>query len=333
MNVEDLYRLLRDGHMEAQGIVDTLADPMLVLDESLVVKSASRSFLETFNVDRYETIGQPFHKLGNGQWNIPELHWLLQEVIPKTKAVIDYKVEHDFPGLGRRTMLVTARTLHHPDHPSRSLLLSLVDATDRDHKDAAKDLLFSELRHRLKNLLGVAQAIARRTPTEGRSAAEFRDAFLGRFAALIETQDVAFADHDEPGLEPLIRRVLAPYAPDPETVVLKPGAACDLAPGAMMSLGLVLHELATNSAKYGALSVPSGRLHVGWDLEEAGHLRLTWEERDGPQVQPPSRTGYGTDLIKATVGYSMGGRVEQEYAPGGLRAEIVFPLGNGALPK
>src|SRR3712207_4547617 len=131
MNVEDLYRLLRTSHIQAQGIVDTVADPMLVLDESLRVLSASRSFIETFKVDRYETVGQLVYELGNGQWDIPELRLLLSQVLPKSTAVINYEVEHDFPGLGRRTMLLTARTLFHPDNASHSLLLSIVDATDR----------------------------------------------------------------------------------------------------------------------------------------------------------------------------------------------------------
>ena len=94
-----------------KGIVDTVADPMLVLDGSLCVRSASRAFFETFKVDRYEIIGQHIYELGNGQWDIPELRVLLLDVIPKSTAVVNYKVEHDFPGLGRRTMLLTARTL------------------------------------------------------------------------------------------------------------------------------------------------------------------------------------------------------------------------------
>jgi two-component sensor histidine kinase len=94
------------------------------------------------------------------------------EVIPKATAAITYEVEHDFPALGRRTMLLTARTLHHPDNGGHSMLLSIVDATDRSRRDAAQDMLFGELRHRMKNLLAVAQSIARQTTTKGRSAEE-----------------------------------------------------------------------------------------------------------------------------------------------------------------
>jgi two-component sensor histidine kinase len=276
MNTEDLYRILRTGHVQAQGVVDTVADPLLVLDESLCVQSASRSFFDTFKVGRDETIGQRIYELGNGQWDIPELRRLLVEVIPKTTAVIDYEVEHDFPDLGRRMMLVTARTLHHPEGGSHTMLLSIVDATDRYKRDAAKDMVSSELRHRMKNLLSVAQSIARQTTTKGRSAEEFRDDFLGRFSALIDAQDMAFPGQEEAGLGALIERILSPYMSNSETVVVEPGAAVELPARAIMSLSLVLHELATNAAKYGALTASGGQVRINWQLDEDQQLRAAY---------------------------------------------------------
>ncbi|WP_367153800.1 PAS domain-containing protein [Mesorhizobium sp.] len=118
MNLEDLYRLLRTGHVQAQGIVDTVPDPLLVLDAGLTVQTANRAFFKTFAVERYQTIGEHLYELGNGQWDIPELRRLLSDVIPRSTAVIDYEVEHEFPGIGRKTMLVTARTLFNPDEMS-----------------------------------------------------------------------------------------------------------------------------------------------------------------------------------------------------------------------
>lgn len=343
MDMEDLYRLLRAGHVQAQGIVDTVADPLLVLDESLCVQSANRSFFETFKVDRYETIGQPIYELGNGQWNIPELRRLLVEVIPKASAVIDYEVEHDFPGLGRRTMLLTARKLYHPDNGSRSMLLAIVDATDRYRRDALRDIIIGELRHRMKNLLGVAQSIARHTTTEGRSAEQYRDDFLGRFGALVEAEGLAFVEQDEAGLMAVLERIVAPYTADPEAVVIEPGAAVKLDPRTIRSLGLVLHELATNAAKYGALSASGGRVQISWQIDAAkDQLRIKWVESGGPPVTPPATTGYGTRLIQSAIAYGLGGQMEQEFAVGGLEAEIVLPLdasagsvaiANEALPR
>jgi hypothetical protein len=262
VHMEDLYRLLRAGHVQAQGIVDTVPDPLLVLDASLCVQAASRSFLETFRVGRYETIGQPLYTLGNGQWDIPALRTLLSEVIPKSTAIIDYEVTHEFPDLGRRTMLLTARKLYHADHASHSLLLTIVDATDRYRRDATKDMAFAELRHRVKNLLAVARSIARHTATDGRSAAEFRDDFLGRFAALAAAEDMTMSDPQKIGVRVLIERILAPYPVG--AILIEPGPPTELASNAALPLNMVLHELATNAASRRAATavrrVPGGLL-------------------------------------------------------------------------
>ena len=333
MNTEDLYRLLRTGHIQAQGIVDTITDPLLVLDAGLCVQNANRAFFDTFHVDRYETIGQPIYALGNGQWDIPELRRLLMEVIPRAAAVINYEVEHDFPGLGQRTMLLTARMLYHPDGGSHSLLLTIVDATERHRKDAESQLLFGELRHRMNNFLAVAQAIAHQTTTQGRSAEEYRDVFLGRFAAMVEAQNLAFKEQPKSDLATLVERILAPFTATPEGVVIEEGASVKLSARMLLSLGLIMHELATNALKYGALSRSGGQVRVSWRVDpENGRLSLKWSEAGGPPARPPTRTGYGTELIQSTASYTLGGHVEQNYAAAGLQAEIVIPLGSVSPP-
>lgn len=327
MHMEDLYRLLRNGHVEAQGIVDTVPDPLLVLDESLCVRSVSRSFLERFKVEPDETIGHPLYTLGNGQWDIPELRRLLLDVIPKAVALIDYEVEHEFPQIGRRTMLLTARTLHHPDRTSRSMLLSVVDVTERREREAAKNMLFGELRHRVKNLLVVMQSIARQTPTEGLSAQEYRDAVLGRFSALAEAQDMALLDSGKATLAKVLERILAPYLASPDVVSITSDETVLLGSRVIMNLSLVLHELATNAVKYGALSVQGGRVEVGWEVDHKdGLIKIRWREKRGPRVIPPEKAGYGTELIQSVTSYSLGGKVDQKYDPKGLQADIVIPL-------
>jgi two-component sensor histidine kinase len=330
MNLEDLYRLLRNGHVQAQGIFDTVADPLLVLDENLCVQSASRAFFATFKVGRDETIGQHLYELGNRQWDIPELRHLLEDVIPKSTAVVDYEVQHQFPGVGQRTMLVSARRLFHPDNNSRTLLLSIVDATKRREREAEKDLLVGELRHRMKNLLGLVQAIARQTSVQGRSGEEYRDAFLGRFNALVQAHEVAFSEDDEMGLKELVERTLEPYASDPALVLMAAGPAVPLVAGQVMSLSLILHELATNAVKYGALSAPSGQVRVRWEVEGASarRLRLVWQETGGPPAAAPNSLGFGTKLIEFAARHELGGQVELNYTSAGLEAEIVAPLGS-----
>jgi len=105
----------------------------------------------------------------------------------------------------------------------------------------------------------------------------------------------------------------------------------ELGPRMVMSLSLILHELATNAAKYGALSASGGQVQVSWQLEEDGsRLRLHWVESGGPRVTTPAKTGFGTELIQSATIYSLGGEVEQNYTEGGLQAEIVIPLGSAS---
>ena len=329
MNLEDLYRLLRSEHVQAQGIVDTVPDPLIVLSQDLCVISASRAFFETFGVSRDETLGRPLYELGNRQWDIPELRHLLEQVLPRSTALIDYEVRHNFPGVGQRTMLLNARRLFHPDNNSTTILLSIEDATERRRREEEKDVLLGELRHRTRNLLTLIQALANQTKAEGRSGEEYRDAFLGRFAALVRAHDLTAAAGNGGDLAELVRFTLEPYATDLAVVVIEPGPAVTLAPTQVLPLGLILHELATNAVKHGALSAPSGSVRVGWVLEEADGrhlLRLRWEERGGPWVAPPTSRGFGTRLIEFATERDLGGRAEQIFASNGLSAEIMVPL-------
>jgi PAS domain-containing protein len=102
MNLEDLYRLLRSEHVQAQGIVDTLDEPLLVLDQAGCVLTANRGFYQTFRVGRDDTVGRSLFALGDGQWDLPELRRLVGEIIPRSAAIVGYEVAGEFPTIGRR---------------------------------------------------------------------------------------------------------------------------------------------------------------------------------------------------------------------------------------
>jgi PAS domain S-box-containing protein len=334
VNLEDLYRLLRTSHVQAQSIVDTVRDPLLVLDRELTVVSASRSFYEAFGVGRDETLGRHLYELGDGQWDIPDLRHLLEQVIPRSVAVEGYEVEHDFPGLGRRAMLLHARRLFHPDNNATTLLLAVEDVTERRRGERERELRHGELRHRVGNLLATVEALARQTEAEGRTAEAYRDAFLGRLEALVRAHGLAFAAGDGgTDLAALVGGVLEPYADGAGAVEVEGGPAVALSPRRAHALALVLHELATNAVKHGALSAPGGRVRIGWEVQEEGAggggrlLRLRWAERGGPPVAPPASHGFGTRLIGTIAGHELDGGAELSFAPEGLGAEITVLLG------
>src|SRR3984893_10968915 len=157
----------------ARAIVDTVREPLLVLDKDLRVLAASRSFYLTFKVAMSDTQGQAFYDLGDGQWDIPELRVLLDKIVPEQGMMEDYEVEHQFPDIGRRTMLLNARKVFYEGNSHTTLLLGIEDVTGRralEHeredllrqKDVLlreKDMLLEELQHRVANSLQIIAAI------------------------------------------------------------------------------------------------------------------------------------------------------------------------------
>jgi PAS domain S-box-containing protein len=327
MNLEDLYRLLRSSHVQAQGIIDTLEEPLLVLDHTGCVVNGNRAFFEKFFLDRDDTIGRSLFAVGTHQWDIPELRRLLQDLIPKSVAIIGFEVTAEFPPLGRRTMLVSARRLAHPDNNSTNILMIFEDVTERRRGDAEKDILLGETRHRMKNLLAIVRALATQTEVEGRSGEEYRDAFLGRFEVVLRAEDISLAGDVETDLSVLIGQALEAAGPNRSRIV--PGPPVSLKREQIAPMSLILHELATNAFKHGALSTAQGVVHLTWRVATEGGqsaLHLHWKEENGPTVTSPKASGFGARLIQFSAAQSLSGSAELRFDPGGLQVRLTAPL-------
>ena len=120
----------------AQNIVDTVREPLLILDATLRVRSANRAFYQTFHVSTQETEGQLIYQLGNGQWDIPDLRTLLEDIVPTSSVLDDFELEHTFPVIGRRVMLLNARKLQ-AGHHGELLVLAMEDVTARKRAEEA----------------------------------------------------------------------------------------------------------------------------------------------------------------------------------------------------
>jgi len=325
VTLEELYRLLRIGHAQAQGIVDTIEQPLVILDDRLHVVYANPAFLRGFRAEPDETVGASLFRLGDGQWDVPALRRLLEDVVPHAAAVDGFEVAHDFPGLGTRTFLVHARRIVTPDQHAARILATFEDVTERRRSDASKDLLITEGDHRLRNLLTVVHTVLMRTRTEGRTAEEYRDVLLGRLDALLDSKALPAVDAEAVPVDALVRRHLAPYA-DHARVAAEPAVV--LPPAKAAPLSLVLHELTVNAAKYGALSVPGGTVRVTWTVEEEsrGVLLLAWHEEGGPPAERTDSSGFGAQLIDHSVRDGLGGTAETEFRPEGLRVSLRVPL-------
>ena len=160
------FAAIAHGHDLAEAIVDAIREPLLVLDPDLRVIAASRSFYRTFAVTPRKTEGKLVFDLGGGQWNIPGLRALLEDVIPKRRTVDAYEVEHEFPSIGRRVMLLDARRVFDEDGAASAILLAIEDVTRRREADQekddllrAKEILLQEMQHRVANSLQIIASI------------------------------------------------------------------------------------------------------------------------------------------------------------------------------
>jgi nitrogen-specific signal transduction histidine kinase len=171
--VSEPFKDIEDARALAQAIVDTVREPLLVLDGDLRVLAVSRSYYLTFRVDRQDVLGRPLYALGDGQWHIPALRKLLEKIIPERAAMDAFEVEHEFPRIGRRVMLLNARAVFYADHAHTTLLLAFEDVTERraiEREKAEllrqteellrqKDVLLRELEHRVANSLQIIASI------------------------------------------------------------------------------------------------------------------------------------------------------------------------------
>ena len=189
-------------------------------------------------------------------------------------------------------------------------------------------VLVQELAHRVRNMLGLVQALASQTTADEPAARTYRDTFLSRLGALARAEGLVFEDHAQHiDLAQLAPRALEPFAAEHAEAIAIEGPPLWLPARMGRILGLVLHELAVNATKHGALSAPEGRVRLAWHTEGAQqgqHVRLSWIEEEGPDVAPPGRQGFGTRLLETLAGYELDGTAKLEHRPEGLRYELAF---------
>ena len=208
----------------------------------------------------------------------------------------------------------------------------IVDQTAQKKADSHREMLVEELNHRVKNTLATIQAMATHTLRGSPEPKAFQEAFIGRLHAIAVAHEILTkTDGGQVGLVDLIRRQIGPYvAMDRDQLVLD-GDDMTLAPNLAHALGLVLHELTTNAAKYGALSTVAGRIEIAWREVHDGcppHVRLTWREVGGPPVVPPTQTGFGSRLIETSLSHALDGRARISYDLAGLHAVLLIPKGD-----
>ena len=203
-----------------------------------------------------------------------------------------------------------------------------IDITERRRVQEHQRTLHAELDHRVKNVLATVSTVAARTMDSSSSMNHFVVSLDGRIRSMARTHELlSAAQWRGISVLELVRRELAPYATRGNTDI--DGPAVMLKAEAGQAMGMVLHELATNAAKYGALSVQNGRVSIRWEQRLNGHPRpnlvLDWREVGGPSVVAPTNSGFGTSTIRDLIPYEFGGTVDLAFAPSGVRCRLELP--------
>ncbi|MCP8937963.1 PAS domain S-box protein [Alsobacter sp. SYSU M60028] len=227
---------------------------------------------------------------------------------------------------GKRVpILIGAARLDRPDHA----ICFVVDQTERREREAHQFYLMRELTHRTKNILSVVQSMALQTARNLPNLDEFHRRFAARLQGLAGSHDLLVQqDWTGASINDLVRSQLGHWADAIGSQIEVGGPLLLLTPEAAQNIGMALHELSTNAAKYGALSIPSGRVRISWAIEkrpDGDRLVMHWTERDGPPVTKPDREGFGHVVMARIVARALDGTVDLDFAPDGLRWTLEVP--------
>jgi PAS domain S-box-containing protein len=231
---------------------------------------------------------------------------------------------------GGEVRWIEARTLVSYNNAGRAqrMIGVYIDVTERKQAEDHKSLLIAELDHRVKNVLSTVSTVAARTMDASSSMRQFVASLDGRIRSMARTHELLSATQWQGiSVRELVQRELAPYATRGNTEIRGPDMILKAEAG--QAMGMVFHELATNAAKYGALSAANGRVSIRWERRLDGqarcHLALEWREVGGPPVVTPRDSGFGTSIIRDLIPYEFGGAAHLAFDRAGIRCHLELP--------
>jgi two-component sensor histidine kinase len=319
---------IEDACALAQAIVDTVREPVLVFDKDLRVIAGSRSFYSVFKVSPQDTQGRRLHELGDGQWDIPKLRLLLEKILPEHGEMEDYEVEHEFPGIGHRTMCLNARQVFYEGGADTNILLGIEDVTEQRVSEREKeellrqkDVLLQEMQHRIANSLQIIASIilmkAKAVQSE-ETRLHLQDAH-SRVMSIAAVQEHLHASaaggpvEITPYLSKLCETLAISMIGDVRPISLKvSGDGGNATSRQAECLGLIVTELVVNALKHAFPNDRSdGRIDVRYDAAGTNwKLSVTDNGIGRPDgVFAQAKTGLGTSIVTA-LAQQLGAQVE-----------------------
>ncbi len=336
-----LIRHSEDAQTLAQAIVNTIHEPLLVLDAGLHVLAASRAFYEVFKVDPDHTTGRFVYDLGDGQWNIPALRLLLETIIPDHAAMDGFEVDHDFPGIGRRTMLLNARKVLYDTRADTTILLAFTDVTARraiEQEKAEllerteellkqKQMLLQEMQHRVANSLQIIASILllkARAVTSDETRRDLQDAHQRVLSvAEVQTHLHASGGVDRIAVEPYLTKLCGSLASsmiaddNPTRIVVEADEGW-IGSDKAVSFGLIVTELVINAIKYAfPVARTDALVRVAYQSEGEDWALVVSDNGIGksPPLASYRSRGLGTAIVEALV-KQLNARIEVSTSPG-----------------
>ncbi len=315
--------LLRDSERQLRVVTGHVRVALAYCDKEARYKFVNRHYAERRGLTPEQMIGKTvLEVVGKKAWATFEPHF--RECL--SGKAIEFELEIDLACACEPQFVHCSYQPEWRDDKVVGLIAAITNVTGLKRAEAAVNLLMREVNHRAKNMLSVVQAIAHQTVAS--NPEDFVERFSERIQALSANQDLLVRNEwHGVEIEELVRAQLAPFADLIGFRIATHGPKLRLKPGSAQAIGLVLHELATNAGKYGALSVDTGRIDVGWGVD-GETFTMSWTEREGPPVRPPERHGFGTIVMRAMAERSMNGTVLLDYPPSGVIWRLTSPSTN-----
>ncbi|ATC25936.1 PAS domain S-box protein [Caulobacter vibrioides] len=311
---------------ESEALFRTLADaapaPVWMTEPCGGMEFANAAFAELANVDREALLGYGWLSLLHPD----DIAGLLERRQAARAGPDPYTFEARFKRQpdGWRWMLAHAKPRIDATGAFLGYVGMAMDLSEIKNAQAQQKLLINELNHRVKNTLASIQSIARQTLRADEVSPRARDQFIDRLMAMSAAHNVLTNERWSGAvIDDILREALRPFCDDrdPERITIT-GPSVRVEPGAALALALAAHELGTNAAKYGALSTPHGRVTVAWSLRGENHALVHWRESGGPEVQAPTRRGFGARLLERGLATDLGGKPELLFKPEGVEAQL-----------
>jgi two-component system, chemotaxis family, CheB/CheR fusion protein len=317
---------LDHANSDLRNLYESTQIATIFLDRNLVIRSFTPAVTRIFSLIPSDT-GRPLTDIAH-HLEYAELPQDIQQIFGARQPLERRVSRRD----GAAHYIVRVLPYWTGSSKIEGALLTFIDVTSLAQAEEQLRVLVAELNHRVKNMLTVIVSVATQTLKHSDDVEAARKAFLERLHAMARSYELVSRDQwSEVSLHDVVHQEIEPYRTGRDDRVVIDGPAVSLKPRLALSLGMIIHELGTNSVKYGSLSVADGSLEISWATERrsGNSLVLDWIERGGPPVGKPPQRGFGLSLIEREVSHGLGGKAKIEFEERGLRVNLRIPFDSG----